>query len=112
MNEENVKKENEKVQARNNNNRGHEYENKEFVRSNLVGTAFAIFVGIILFLIEYFALDSINVSMIAVGMPAASVQSLYEGFRSKKAYLIVIGFIEIFIAVFAILIFMAQVIAK
>ena len=97
--------------ARNNKGRGQEYENKESVRSSLLGSAIAIFVGVILFLVEYYAKDSVNVSLIAVGMTAACVQSLYEGIKTKKTHLIVIGCVELIIVIFALLIFIAQVVA-
>ena len=97
--------------ARNNKGRGQEYENKESVRSSLLGSAIAVVIGMILFLIEYFVKDSINVSLIAVGMTAACVQSLYEGIKTKKTYLIVIGCVESLIVIFALLVFLAQVVS-
>lgn len=96
--------------ARNNKNRGQEYENRESVRSNLLGSAVAIVLGVILFLIEYFANDSVNVSLIAIGMTAACVQSLYDGIRNKKVYLIIIGCVESLIVIFALLIFLTKVV--
>lgn len=98
-------------EARKNKSRGQEYENKESVRSNLLGSAIAIIIGMALFMIEYFVNHSVNISLIAVGMTAASVQSLYEGIKNKKAYLIVIGCVESIIVLFSLLIFMVQVIA-
>ena len=97
--------------AKNNIGRGQEYENKESVRSSLLGSAIAVVIGVILFLIEYFAKDSINVSLIAVGMTAACVQSLYEGIKTKKTYLIVVGCVESLIVIFALLVFLAQVVS-
>ena len=97
--------------ARNNKGRGREYENKESARSSLLGSAIAIVIGMILFLVEYFVKDSVNVSLIAVGMTAACVQSLYEGIKTKKTYLIVIGCVESLIVVFALLVFLAQVVS-
>ena len=97
--------------ARNNKGRGREYENKESVRSSLLGSAIAIVIGMILFLVEYFVKDSVNVSLIAVGMTTACVQSLYEGIKTEKTYLIVIGCVESIIVIFALLVFLAQVVA-
>ena len=97
--------------ARNNKTRGQEYENKESIRSSLLGSAIAVFSGIILFLVEYFIKNSINVSMIAVCMIAASVQYLYDGIKTQKAYMIIIGAIEAIIALFAIIVFIGQVIS-
>ena len=97
--------------ARKNKNRGQEYENKESVRSNLLSSLIAIMIGIALFLVEYFVKHSINVSLIVVGMTAACVQSLYEGIKTKKVYLIIIGCVESIIVVFALFMFIAQVVS-
>ena len=97
--------------ARKNKNRGQEYENKETMRGNLLGSAVAIVVGLILFLIEYFLKDSINVSLIAVGMTAACVQYLYEGIKNKKTHLVIIGCVDALIVFFSILLFVMQVIS-
>lgn len=97
--------------ARNNKSKGKEYENKESVKSNLLASAVAILVGIILFLVEYFVKNSVNISLIAVGMTTACVQSLYEGVKTKKAYLIIIGCVESLIVVFALFLFIAQVVS-
>lgn len=96
--------------ARNNKNKGQEYENKESVRSSLFGAAASIVVGIILFLVEYFVKDSVNISLIAVGMTMVSVQSLYEGIKNKKIYLIILGIIQALIVIFSILLFIKQVV--
>lgn len=94
--------------ARKSKSRGMEYENKETTRSSMLGSFIALLVGISLFLVEYFVMNSVNVGMIAVGMTAASVQSLYEGIKLKKLYLIVFGIIQVIITIFAILIFIRQ----
>lgn len=92
-------------------NRGKEYENKEATRSSLLGSAIALLVGVALFLIEYCIKDSINVSLIAVWTTMAGVQSLYEGIKVKKLYLVIFGVVQLFIAVCAILIVIGQVVA-
>ena len=97
--------------ARKNKNRGQEYENKESVRSNLLSSLIAIMIGIALFLVEYFVKHSINVSLIVVGMTAACVQSLYEGIKTKKVYLIIIGCVESIIVILALFVFIAQVVS-
>ncbi len=97
--------------ARNNKVRGQEYETKASVKSNLLGSAVAIVVGIILFWIEYFIKDSANISLIAVGMTAACVQSLYEGIKLRKAYLMVIGCIELLVVIFSLVVFLSQVVS-
>lgn len=97
--------------ARKNKNRGQEYENKESVRSNLLSSLIALMIGIALFLIEYFVKHSINVSLIAVGMTAACVQALYEGIKTKKVYLIIIGCVESIIVVGTLFMFIVRVVA-
>ena len=94
--------------ARNNKGRGREYEKKVSVKSNLLSSAVAIVLGVILFLLEYFLNNSVNVSLIAVGMTAACVQSLYEGIKTKKIYLIAIGCVESLIVTFELLVFIVQ----
>ena len=97
--------------ARTNKHRGKEFENKEAVRSSLLGSAISILLGIGLFLLEYLIKGSINVGLIAVGMTAASVQWLYEGIKVKKAFLIITGAFTAIIALLFILLFVGQVVA-
>lgn len=96
--------------ARKNKNRGKEYENKESTRSGIMGTLMALIVGTGLFLIEYFVMNSVNVGMIAVGMTACGVQSLYEGIKLRKNYLTVIGVVQSIIAIISIIVFIVQVV--
>ena len=96
--------------ARNEKYRGREFENKETTRSGLLGSAIALLVGIVLFLLEYFVNDSVNVGLIAVGMTAAGVDSFYEGIKLKRHYMTIIGIIQMLAAIFAILLFIAKVV--
>lgn len=104
---------NEKIleSARKNKNRGREYENKAATRSNLWGSFVALLVGVGLFLLEYCIKDSVNIGLIAVGMTASGVQSLYEGIKVKKLYLTISGIIQMLIAIFAIFVFIGQVVS-
>lgn len=97
--------------ARKNKNKGKEYENKASANSSLLGAFAAVIVGIVLFLLEYFIKDSVNVGLIAVLMTASGVQSLYEGIKVKKLYLTIIGVIQILMALFAILVVIWQVVS-
>ena len=97
--------------ARNEKYRGKEFENKETTRSGLLGSAIAMLVGLVLFLLEYFLKNSVNIGLIAVGMTATGVDALYEGIKLKRYYMTVIGIIQILIALFAILLFIAKVVA-
>lgn len=97
--------------ARNEKHRGKEFENKETTRSGLLGSAIAMFVGLVLFLLEYFLKNSVNIGLIAVGMTATGVDALYEGIKLKRHYMTAIGIIQMLIAIFAILLFVAKVVA-
>ena len=96
--------------ARKNKNRGKEFEQNESTRSNLLGTFVALLVGVVLFLLEYFVKNSINIGLIAVGITASGVQALCEGLKVKKTYLTVIGAILTLIALIVILKFVGQVV--
>jgi len=97
--------------ARNNKSRGCEYESKESMRSSILCSIIAILVGIVLFMVEYFVKDTVNISLIAVGMTAACVKALYEGIKNKKTYLIILGIIDTLIVLSLILVFIAQVVS-
>ena len=96
--------------ARNEKHKGREFENKESARSGLLSSAIALLVGIGLFLLEYFVRDSVNIGLIAVGMTAAGVDSFYEGIKLNRHYMTAIGIIQMLIATFAILLFVAKVV--
>ncbi len=93
-------------------NIGKEFENKASVKSSLFGSLVALFVGILLFMLEYFIKDSVNVGLIAVGMAASGAQSLFEGIKVKKTYLIIVGIVQLLIALFAILAFISKLVTK
>lgn len=97
--------------ARNEKHRGKEFENKETTRSGLLGSAIAMLVGLVLFLLEYFLKDSVNIGLIAVGMTATGVDALYEGIKLKRHHMTIIGIFQMLIAFFAILLFIAKVVA-
>ena len=97
--------------ARSEKYRGKEFENKETTRSGLLGSAIALLVGVALFMLEYFVKDSVNVGLIAVGMTAAGVDAFYEGIKLKRHYMTIIGIIQLLVAIFAILLFIAKVVA-
>lgn len=88
--------------------KGKEFENKQSVKSNLIGSLIALLVGIMLFLLEYFINSSVNIGLIAVGLTAAAVQSLFEGIKNRKVHMIIIGVVEALVTLFAILAFVSQ----
>jgi thiol:disulfide interchange protein len=91
--------------------KGKEFENRVGIKSNLVGLLAALIVGIILFLVEYFVKKTWNIALVAVFMTAAGVQMLYEGIRIKSIWRIIVGVIQILIALFFSLGFIGQVIS-
>ena len=97
--------------ARDDKHRGEEFENKETARSGLLSSAIALLVGVVLFQLEYFINGTVNVGQIAVGMTAAGVDSIYEGIKLKRNYMTVIGIVQLLVAIFAILIFIAKVVS-
>ena len=96
--------------AQNDKYRGKEFENKKTTRSGLLGSAIALFVGAALFLLEYFLKGSINVGLIAVGMTAVGVDSLYEGIKLRRHYKTAFGVAQILLAILFILAFVAKVV--
>ena len=98
--------------ARKNKNRGKEYENEVIKRSYLLTSFVSIsVVGIGLFLLKYFLNNSLDFGLIAVVCTSLGVQALCEGIKLKKIYLIVIGIIQIIVAVFSIVAFVWQVVS-
>lgn len=77
--------------ARSDKYKGKEFENRAFEKGNLLSSAAALLIGIILFLLGYFVKNSANMALLAVGMADVSIQNLYEGIKTKKRFLIVWG---------------------
>lgn len=100
------------IAAQKEKNRGKEFENKTSEKSYLFGFFVALLVGVLLFMFEYCIKDSVNVGLIAVGMTASGAQSFFEGIKVKKAYLIIIGVVQLLIALFAIFIFIGKLVTK
>ena len=92
-------------------NRGAEYENKESIKSNLLGSIITLIIGITLFLIEYFASGTFNIGIFSLGMTAMGVEFLYEGIKNKKSILMIFGTAGSISAIFSILAFIIKVVA-
>lgn len=84
--------------ARNNGDRGHEYENKESVRASLVSAVVVLVVGMILFVVEFYMKDIVNISLVIVGVAAIASDMLYRGIAFKTLWRILIGGILSFVA--------------
>lgn len=72
---------------------GGEYENQIGRRSAMLAAAIAIFVVIIMFLIEYIAFHRLDFGKPAIICLMSATSDLYEGIRTKKARKIIFGVI-------------------
>ena len=89
--------------ARNNGDRGSEYELKENIRSSMVSTAVMLVVGMFLFAVEYYAKGALNVSLIILGVTVLGTDMLYRGIAFKKIWRIILGAILALIALIMII---------
>lgn len=97
--------------AQNNRRTGNEYENKEGLRSGMLGSLIALLVGAVLFFIEYFCLKRVNCGLLAVAFSGAGADNLFAGIRIRKAGSIILGASELIIALFLLLAAIWQVVA-
>ena len=89
--------------ARNNGDRGNEYEMKENIRSSMVSTVAMLVVGMFLFAVEYYAKGILNVSLIILGVTVIGTDTLYRGIAFKKIWRIILGAILALIALIMII---------
>ena len=94
--------------ARNNGDRGNEYEFKESIRSSMVSTVVMIVVGMMLFAVEYYAKGIVNVSLIILGVTVIGTDMLYKGIAFKKIWRIIPGGIFALIALIMIIAMVVQ----
>ena len=104
-----MKKEDILKAAQNERKRANEYENKESLRSGLVGSLAALIVALLLITIEYRSKGTINIGLVAAGMTAAGTDNLFEGIKLKKTGKVIFGAIELLFAAVFILAFIGQV---
>ena len=89
--------------ARNNGDRGNEYELKENIRSSMVSSVVMLVVGMILFAIEYYVKGVLNVSLIILGVTVIGTDMLYRGITFKKLWRIILGSVLLLIALIMII---------
>lgn len=94
--------------ARKNKNRGKEYESKILIRGDMLALAVSILVGVVLFIIKYFATNTVDIGLIAVGTCASGVQSLHEGIKLKKWYYIISGIFLLIICCCTIILYIGK----
>lgn len=85
-----------------------EYENKMSTNGGLLGSAVALILGAVLYLLKYYVSKTADAGLLAVGMTAISVQLLYEGIKNKRVHLIVCGFTFSITAIISICAFIGQ----
>lgn len=89
--------------ARNNGDRGNEYELKENIRASMISTVVLLVVGMILFAIEYYVKGVLNVSLIILGVTVIGTDMLYRGIAFKKIWRIILGSVLLLIALIMII---------
>lgn len=91
--------------AREDKERGKEFESKISVRSGFFASLIALIVGFALFGLQYWVQGTVNYGLIAVGVTAAAADALYEGIKFRKAGRIVYGGFIALIALLAVIVF-------
>jgi hypothetical protein len=97
--------------ARGDKDRGKEYESNQSKRGGLLGSGIALFVGMLLFLLEFLVRGTPDFGLLAVGMTSVGVQFLYEGITVRKAWMIIAGVVWSALAILFIMAFLGQVVA-
>lgn len=77
--------------ARKNKSMGNEYEKQMSARGDLYGLVIAFLLYLAFSILEILCKGTFNVGMAAVITSSASTQSLFEGIKTKKAWLIFVG---------------------
>lgn len=89
--------------ARNNGDRGNEYELKENIRASMISTVVLLVVGMMLFAIEYYVKGVLNVSLIILGVTVIGTDMLYRGITFKKLWRMILGSVLLLIALIMII---------
>ena len=98
--------------ARKNRERGKEFEKEEISRSNAIGLGITMLIAGGLLLFELFIKGTFNWGIAALGLTAMGVQSLLEGIKLRRLPITMVGIVASVMALFAILIFVWQVIVQ
>ena len=97
--------------AARNEKRGKEFENKASLKSGLLGSFVALVVGAILFVAEYATKGTYNWGFLAIVFAGGCADSLYEGIKTRKVWLIIAGVVSGLLALFTVLAFISQMVA-
>ncbi len=98
--------------ARKEKDKGNEYENKVFIKSGLLGAAVALFIGIILFLIEYYVKGTYNWGFMLIVFAGHCADLLFQGIKTRKGWRIILGAICGIIALLLTFAFACQMVTK
>lgn len=93
-------------------NRGMEYEGRIIKQGFAWGMLVAVIFSVVLVMTEYLANGTVNIGVIAVIITMTGIQSLYEGIKLKKRYLIITGSVETVIAVLYTVLYVYKVVVK
>lgn len=93
-------------------NRGMEYEGGIIKQGFVWGMIFAVILSVVLVMTEYLVKGTINLGVIAVIITMSGVQSLYEGIKLNKRYLIITGSIKTIIAILYAVLYVFKAVAK
>ncbi len=92
--------------------RGDEYERFTLLKGDNLAACIAGLIGIVLILVKLVAGHKFDFGICAMVFTVTSIQSLYEGIRLKKWWLIVGGIISGLVALIMIILFLAEVFIK
>lgn len=86
-----------------------EYENSVGLRGGAWSTVAALFIMSLLFFVELSVKGTYNVGILAVGCTLTGIDALYEGCKTRKFFLIIIGASLLIFDLICILVFLWQV---
>lgn len=86
-----------------------EYEHSVGLRGGAWSTVAALLIMSVLFFVELFVKGTYNVGILAIGSTLTGIDALYEGCKTKKLFLILIGATLLVCDIVCILVFLGQV---
>jgi len=90
--------------------KGQEYENDAIKKNGNWSLYGGVVAATFLLLIEYFKRGTVNCSLIAVLSLMACIKLFLDGIKMKKGLFIIVGVLELFLAVFFFVYFLFQVV--
>ena len=90
--------------ARNNGERGNEYEREKSTKLLLISVLITIFVGIFLFAYDCFVKGHVNISLMVLGLSMCATDFLHEGIVFKQVGKIISGIVLAILALLCLMI--------